>query len=162
MILWYLFFSFITLTWVSAPHYLSWYALTAEFFQFVWTQFLQRGFRYKRRIKMQSALTREPSEIELRGHWRSVTQALLTPDEIWTWTTSYLNIGIQNICPMTQKLKILIRPLLYNNSWQPSLKDKYFLSCVRVHLHVFCLYKPLFLSPGTVFWFYLKSVFPES
>lgn len=27
---------------------------------------------------------------------------------IWTLTTFYLNMGIQNICPMFQKLKILI------------------------------------------------------
>lgn len=44
--------------------------------------------------------------------------------------------------------------LPWNNSWQPSLKDKYFLPCVRVQSHGFWLCKPLTLSlPQSAFIF---------
>lgn len=32
----------------------------------------------------------------------------------------FLNVGIQNICPVSQKLKILNSALTLNNSWQPN------------------------------------------
>lgn len=32
----------------------------------------------------------------------------------------FLSVGIQNICPVSQKLKILNSALTLNNSWQPN------------------------------------------
>ena len=49
--------------------------------------------------------------MKLGGSGGSVTYTRLGLEEIWTLTSYCLSSGIQNICPMFQKLKILIRPL---------------------------------------------------
>lgn len=56
-------------------------------------------------------------------------------DGICLLTTDYLNIGIQHICPLLQKLKYFTQSLLCNNL--RFFKNKYFLTCIRDN-HNFC------------------------
>ena len=81
--------------------------------------------------------------MEPGGPWESVISAVSAWMESVLLTSYFPKKGIQDIC---QELKIPIGTYLKKNSWQPSLKDKYFLSCVRAQLPGFCLYKPLTLS----------------
>ena len=95
--------------------------------------------------------------MEPGGPWESVISAVSAWMESVLLTSYFPKKGIQDIC---QELKIPIGTYLKKNSWQPSLKDKYFLPwdtlfgftqiCVSWIAILFCL--SLFFFFLSLYW----------
>ena len=96
------------------------------------------------KIQMKLVLLRELSKMEPGGPWESVISAISAD---WMESSFWPHIFLRKASRISARSSRYLSELtLKKTSYQPSLKDKYFLSCVTAQLPGFCLYKPLTLS----------------